>query len=51
VETAISTLASVVGSDLKAKDMEIGIVTKDDPCFRVMALQEVDGYLSRMAEK
>ena len=34
VEVAITALASVLAADFKATDIEIGVVTKDNPSFR-----------------
>lgn len=34
VELALTTLSTVLSTDLKAGEVEIGIATKDDPRFR-----------------
>lgn len=51
IECAILTLAQVVGQEFKASDIEIGLVTKDSPRFRVLPLEEIDSILTKLAEK
>ena len=53
LETALSCLADVVSSQqhLKAEELEIGIVTKDNPFFRVLQTHEIDAILTEMEEK
>ena len=45
------TLANVLSLDFKPQDIEIGLVTKDDPKFRVLDVNEIENHLNRIAEK
>lgn len=51
IECAIQTLATIVGQEFKATDLEIGLVTGEHPRFRVLSLDELDAALTRLAEK
>lgn len=51
IECAIQTLATVVGQEFKATDIEIGLVTNKDTKFRILSLDELDATLTRLAEK
>jgi 20S proteasome subunit alpha 1 len=51
IEMAVSTLGSVVGQEFRASDIEIGVVSRGNPRFRVLSLEELDATLTRLAEK
>ncbi len=51
VECAIITLQTVVGSDLKPADIEIGVVTKDKPKFTLLTEKEIDGFLTSISDR
>ena len=50
VETCIKTLSSIVSSDFKANEIEIGICTVDKPSFRKLSEEEIDAILNEMAD-
>jgi 20S proteasome subunit alpha 1 len=51
VETAIIALQTVVGADLKPTDLEVGIVTKENPRFNVLSEREIDAYLTAISDR
>jgi len=51
VETAIVSLQTVIGSDLKASDIEVAVVTKQNPKFTVLAESEVESYLTSISDR
>jgi len=51
VQLAIQCLCSVLSSDLKPSEMEIGIVTRTDPKFKTLSEREIEEQLTRLAEK
>ncbi|KAI8587581.1 Proteasome subunit YC7alpha/Y8 (protease yscE subunit 7) [Geranomyces variabilis] len=51
VELAITTLSTTLSLDLKAADVEIGIVTEADPRFKTLSAEEIDEHLTRIVEK
>lgn len=51
IRTAISSLASILAVDLKASDIEVGIVSEQFPKFRVLTDEEVDQHLTAIAEQ
>ncbi|CAK1586555.1 unnamed protein product [Parnassius mnemosyne] len=51
VQLAISCLSQVLAVDFKASDIEIGLVTKDNPRFQVLTESEIDRHLTAIAEK
>eukprot|EP00455_Lapot_gusevi_P006330 TRINITY_DN1270_c0_g1_i2.p1 TRINITY_DN1270_c0_g1~~TRINITY_DN1270_c0_g1_i2.p1 ORF type:complete len:270 (-),score=70.93 TRINITY_DN1270_c0_g1_i2:55-795(-) len=51
VEAAILTLQTVVGSDLKPRDIEVGVVSADHPRFQVLTEAEIDSYLTAISER
>ncbi len=44
-------LQNVVGSDFKATDVEIGVVSLDNPMFRTLKEDEIEQYLAVIADK
>ena len=50
VEVAVKTLSTVVSSDFRANEIEVGIATVDQPLFRKLSEQEIDQVLNEMAD-
>ena len=50
VETAIKVLSSVISSDFKANEIEVGFASVDKPLFRKLSIEEVEGFLAEMAD-
>ncbi|KAL0074527.1 nucleophile aminohydrolase [Phycomyces blakesleeanus] len=51
IELAITTLSTVLAVDFKAGEIEVGLVTKDDPSFRTLDLDSIEEHLQRIVEK
>ncbi|CAH0398554.1 unnamed protein product [Chilo suppressalis] len=51
VQLAVACLAHVLAVDFKPHELEVGLVTKDDPNFRVLSESEIDRHLTAIAEK
>lgn len=51
VQLALATLQSVVAADLKPSDVEVAVVSKDNPCFRILSDDQVEQQLTAMSEK
>jgi len=51
IELAISCLSSILTADFKPSEIEIGLVTTDDPAFKVLTEPEIESHLTRLAEK
>lgn len=51
VETAIQVLQTVVSSDFKSNEIEIGVSTAENPQFRKLTEAEIEVFLNEIADK
>ncbi|KAI8037342.1 proteasome subunit alpha type-6 [Drosophila gunungcola] len=51
IQLAITCLSSVLAIDFKPNGIEIGVVSKTDPTFRILDEREVEEHLTKIAEK
>jgi len=51
IQLAISSLQSILSADFKATEIEVGIVSVDNPKFRLLSTTEIDQYLTLIAER
>jgi len=51
IQLAIQCLCTVLSSDLKPSEMEIGVVSTAQPEFRILNEQEVEQHLTALSEK
>jgi 20S proteasome subunit alpha 1 len=51
VKLAILTLQTVIGQEFKNSDIEIGLVTKEQPLFCKLPPQKIDEYLNEVSKK
>lgn len=51
VETAIQVLQTVISSDFKANEIEVGISTSTSPKFRKLTEAEIETFLNELADK
>lgn len=51
IEVAINCLSHVLSMDFSSSALEIAVVDKDSPTFRVLSETEIDLHLTRIAEK
>ena len=48
---AISTLQHVLGEDVKAKELEVAVVTSDKPEFRLLSESAIEDHLTAISER
>ena len=51
IQLAITTLSTVLSSDFKATEIEVGVVSLRDPKFRTLEVNEIEDHLQRIVEK
>jgi 20S proteasome subunit alpha 1 len=51
VQLAISTLQNVLSSDFKPSDIEVAVVSAQNPTFRVLSDKEVEAHLTAISER
>lgn len=51
IKLAISCLSTVLGIDFKPIEIEIGVVSEDEPKFRALTQTEIDRYLIAIADE
>jgi len=51
IQLAITALSTVLTADFKPSELEIGVVSKEDPKFKTLSEQEIDAHLIAITEK
>jgi len=51
IELAIQCLQNCLAVDLKASEIEVGIVTKDQPSFQILKEDQIEKHLQAIAER
>lgn len=51
IQLAITCLSSVLAVDFKPNGIEIGVVSKSNPHFRILDEKEIEDHLTKIAEK
>ncbi|KAG9130523.1 hypothetical protein Leryth_025244 [Lithospermum erythrorhizon] len=51
VQTTISALQSVLQEDFKANEIEVGVVSKENPVFRILTTEEIEEHLTAISER
>jgi 20S proteasome subunit alpha 1 len=51
VQVAIQCLQNVLSADFNAGELEVAVVTRDNPSFRALSEAEIDAHLVAIAER
>ena len=50
IQTAISTLSSVVGTDFKSNELEVAFASTERPFFRQISTEKIEEHLNAIAD-
>merc|ERR1712117_67991 len=51
IQLAINCLSTILSADFKASEIEVGVVSKNQPKFTVLTESQIDDHLTAIAEK
>ena len=51
IKLAILTLQTVIGQEFKSNDIEIGVVSRENPVFGKLSSERVEYYLNEVSKK
>lgn len=51
IQLAITCLSQVLGVDFRASEVEIGVISKTNPDFKILKENEIEEHLTAIAEK
>ena len=51
IQLAINCLSTILSADFKPSEIEVGVVSKDNPIFRVLNENQIDAHLTAISER
>lgn len=51
IQLALNAFTTVLSTDLKPSELEVAIVTKEDPTFKILTEKEIDAQLTLISER